>query len=460
MKEYHTIRFMRMFTFKGGVYPPDRKERTRDGTITDAFPSTKRVTIPVTMGGSPNECTVNVGDRVVKGQVIAASDKYMSVPVHASITGKVAQIAPHAVAGGAQVPCVTIESDGSDATAYMSPLDPFSCDAKDVLERIRLAGIVGMGCASFPTYVKLSPPDGTKIEYVIVNASECEPYLTVDYHTVKESCKKVIDGLAIEMHIFGCRGIVALENNKLDLISGINEAIAEANHTNDIEIKIVKTKYPQGGEKNLIAAILKREVPAGWLPAHVGCIVSNVCTVCAISDAFRLGKPLIERAFTVSGGACENPANIRVPVGTLVEDLLGDVVRVNDDEIAQILSGGPMMGIASADAAFPVVKGTSGVLFLTKKEIHIGEEEPCLGCGRCIPSCPMRLSPVMMARSLKANDYDAAVKFGLTDCIECGSCAYVCPAHVRLVHRFKLGKGVVKTRAAKKNAAGKAAGGK
>ena len=451
---------MRMFTFKGGVYPPDRKERTRDGTITDAFPSSKRVTIPVTMGGSPNECTVNVGDRVVKGQVIAASDKYMSVPVHASITGKVAQIAPHAVAGGAQVPCVTIESDGSDETAYMSPLDPFSCDAKDVLERIRLAGIVGMGGASFPTYVKLSPPDGTKIEYVIVNASECEPYLTVDYHTVKESCKKMIDGLAIEMHIFGCRGIVALENNKLDLISGINEAIAEANHTNDIEIKIVKTKYPQGGEKNLIAAILKREVPAGGLPAHVGCIVSNVCTVCAISDAFRLGKPLIERAFTVSGGACENPANIRVPVGTLVEDLLGDVVRVNDDKLAQILSGGPMMGIASADAAFPVVKGTSGVLFLTKKEIHIGEEEPCLGCGRCIPSCPMRLSPVMMARSLKANDYDAAVKFGLTDCIECGSCAYVCPAHVRLVHRFKLGKGVVKTRAAKKNAAGKAAGGK
>ena len=451
---------MRMFTFKGGVYPPDRKERTRDGAITDAFPSTKRVTIPVTMGGSPNECIVNVGDRVVKGQVIAASDKYMSVPVHASITGKVVQIAPHAVAGGAQVPCVTIEADGSDETAYMSPLDPFACDAKDVLARIRDAGIVGMGGASFPTYVKLSPPDGTKIEYVIVNASECEPYLTVDYHTVKESCKKLIDGLAIEMHIFGCRGIIALENNKLDLISGINEAIADANHTNDIEIKIVKTKYPQGGEKNLITAILKREVPAGGLPAHVGCIVSNVCTVCAISDAFRFGKPLVERAFTVSGGACENPANIRVPIGTLVGDLIGDLVRVNEDELVQIVSGGPMMGVASADTAFPVVKGTSGVLFLTKKEIHIGEEESCIGCGRCISPCPMRLMPVMMARSLKANDYDAAVKFGLMDCIECGSCAYVCPAHVRLVHRFKLGKSVVKARAAKKNAAGKAAGGK
>ena len=450
---------MRMFTFKGGVYPPERKTHTRDGTIADAFPSTKRVTIPVTMGGFPNECTVNVGDRVVKGQVIAASEKYMSVPVHASITGTVVQIAPHAAADGGQVPCVTIESDGSDETAYMNALDPFACDPKDALDRIRLAGIVGMGGASFPTYVKLSPPDGTKIEYVIINASECEPYLTVDYHTVKESCKKMIDGLGAEMHILGARGIVAIENNKLDLINVINDAIAEANHTNDMEIKIVKTKYPQGGEKNLVQAAVGREIPSGGLPCDIGCIIQNVGTARAISEAFREGKPFVDRGLTISGGACTKPRNILVPVGTLVGDLIPHEFGVTEN-VKKIVIGGPMMGYTMPSTDFPIQKNTNGITFLTEKETSLAEESPCLNCGHCIRVCPCRLTPVMIVKSLTAGNLKDAVRYGLSDCVECGSCAWVCPAKVQLVQKIRTGKQKLRAEKQKQARLAAARGGK
>lgn len=433
-----------MFTFKGGTYPPEYKELSCDKAICDAFPSTKQVTIPVTMGGAPNECLVKVGDHVTKGQVIAKSDKFMSAPVHASVSGTVKKIMPHAITGNTEVPCITIEADESGETAFMPVMDPFAVDAKTAIARIKDAGIVGMGGASFPTHVKLSPPPGMKIDQVILNAAECEPYLTVDYRTLKENADKVIDGLAIEMHILGCKGIIALESNKADVIPILNESIAKANHANDIEVRVVKTKYPQGSEKNLITALIKKEVPSGGLPAACGCLISNVGTVCAISDAFRLGKPLIERSLTISGGAVENPVNIRVPIGTNISDLIPSVIKTKEGEVAKIISGGPMMGFAMADAAFPVAKGTSGVLFLTKKETFTDDESPCISCGACVSVCPMSLTPVMMAKSIKADKLDRAKKYGLMDCIECGCCSYVCPAHVRLVQRFRLGKNKVR----------------
>ncbi|MFA6856163.1 MAG: electron transport complex subunit RsxC [Treponema sp.] len=448
---------MKMFTFKGGIYPPEHKELSRDSQITDAFPSSKTVTIPVTMGGAPNECVVKVGDRVIKGQIIAQSDKYMSAPVHASITGTVKKIEPHMVTGNTEAPCITIVSDGSDETAYMAPLDPFSCDGKDALKRIKDAGIVGMGGASFPTHVKLNPPAGTEIEYVILNAAECEPYLTIDYRTLKEDADKVVDGLAIELRLMGAHGIIALESNKADLLDVINKAVCKAGYADDMEVRIVKTKYPQGCEKNLTLALLGREIPAGGLPAAAGCLISNVGTVCAISDAFRLGKPLIERALTISGGACETPKNIRVPVGTNVGDLIPEVIQLKRGEIAKIISGGPMMGFAMTNAMFPIVKGTSGVLFLTKKETYLVDESPCIGCASCIRACPMKLAPVMMARTIRTGDFEQAKKYGLMDCIECGSCSYVCPAHIRLVQRFRYGKNVVRTRAAEAKAKAAAA---
>ena len=359
---------MKIFTFKGGIYPPERKELSRDCPITDAFPSTKTVTIPVTMGGAPNTPLVKVGDIVAKGQKIAASDKFMSAPVHSSVAGTVKKIQNCMVTGNMEVPCIVIESDGSDRTDYMPPLDPFTCDEKDAIARIRDAGIVGMGGASFPTHVKLSPPPDKEIEYVLLNAAECEPYLTIDDRTMQEETEKVIDGLAIVLRLMGAEGIIALETNKDYIKPLLEKEIAAKGYGDDIKVALVKTKYPQGCEKNIVEAVLGREIPAGALPADAGTIIINVGTVCAISDAFRLGKPLIERSLTISGGACEKPCNIRVPVGTMIGDLIPEVFTLKAGKTAKIVSGGPMMGFAMTNVMFPVAKGTSGITFLTKEE--------------------------------------------------------------------------------------------
>lgn len=448
---------MKTWTFKGGVYPPERKELTSSFAIKDVFPASNTVTIPVTMGGAPNTPLVNVGDVVAKGQKIAASDKFMSAPVHSSVAGTVKKIQKCMVTGNTEVPCIVIEADGSDRCDYMSVLDPFTCDPKDAIERIKEAGIVGMGGASFPTHVKLSPSSDKEIEFVILNAAECEPYLTVDERTLQENTDKVIDGMAIVLHLMGAKGIIALETNKAFIKPLLDEEIYKKGYSDDITVMLVKTKYPQGGEKNIIKACLNREVPAGKLPADAGAIIINIGTVCAISDAFRLGKPLIERALTISGGACETPMNIRVPVGTLVGDLIPSVFTLKKGEVCKIISGGPMMGFAMTNANFPVAKGTSGVIFLTKKETYIVDESACLGCGKCIKTCPMQLTPVMMIRELKANNLDGAKRFGLMDCIECGCCSYTCPANVRLVQRIRLGKALVREQMAVQKAMAEAA---
>src|SRR5574344_1250589 len=439
---------MKIHTFKGGIFPPERKELSRDCPITDAFPSTKMVTIPVTQGGAPNTPLVKVGDVVAKGQKIASSDKFMSAPVHASIAGTVKKIQNNMVTGNGEALCIVIESDGSDRTDYMPPLDPFTCDEKDAIARIKDAGIVGMGGAQFPTHVKMSPPPDKEIDYVLLNAAECEPYLTVDERTLQEDTAKVIDGFAIALRIMGAEGKIALETNKAYIKPLLEKEIAAKGYGDDMCVELIKSKYPQGCEKNIVDALLDREIPSGGLPADAGALIMNVGTVCAISDAFRLGKPLIERALTISGGAVVSPKNVRVPVGTNVGDLIPEVVQLKSGEVAKIISGGPMMGYAMTNAMFPVVKGTSGGIFLTKKETFTDEESPCLGCGACVHVCPMNLTPVMMARTIRANDIEQAKKFGLMDCIECGSCAYVCPAHVRLVQRFRYGKSVVRARAA------------
>lgn len=435
---------MKKFTFKGGVVPPERKELSNECAIKDAFPSTKAVTIPVTMGGAPNQPVVKVGDVVKKGQLIATGDKFMNCPVHASIAGTVKKIGSFMVTTNVEVPCIVIQADETQETAYMEPLDPFTCDEKDALARIRDAGIVGMGGASFPTHVKLAPPPDKEIEYVLLNAAECEPYLTIDERTLQEETHRVIDGMAIVLRLMGAKGVVALETNKSYIKPILEKEIAECGYSDDITVVLVKTKYPQGAEKNIVKAVLGREIPAGKLPADAGAVIINVGTVAAISDAFRLGKPLIERGLTISGGAVANPCNIRVPVGTVVGDLIPQVFDLFPELTYKIISGGPMMGFAMTNAMFPVAKGTSGVIFLTKKETCDLEEDPCISCGACIHVCPMHLTPVMINRELKAEKLEGAKKFGLMDCIECGCCAYVCPAHVHLVQRFRLGKALVR----------------
>ena len=443
---------MKTNTFKGGIHPPEFKELTEEMKLKAVSPSSKTVSIPVTQGGAPNTPCVKVGDSVARGQMIANGTSPMSVPVHASIAGTVKKIETRMVSGNLEVPCILIQSDDSDRTEFMPPLDPFKCSKEEALARIRDAGIVGMGGAGFPTHIKFNPPAGKTIEYVLANAAECEPYLTVDYRAMAETPDRFIDGLAIAMKITGAqKGIIVLEDNKKQLCDVLQKAIENNLHGCPISICLCKTKYPQGGEKSVTMAALKKEIPAGGLPADIGCCISNVTTLCAISDAFREGKPVIDRSVTISGKACQNPQNLLLPIGTVISDLIPDEINLADN-VTKIISGGPMMGMAMTSANFPVSKTTSGVLFLTQKETFLVDEDPCIGCGSCISHCPYRLSPVLMVRSMAADDYSEAKRYGLMDCVECGTCSYVCPSQIRLVQRFKVGKAIVREQMAKEKA--------
>jgi len=462
---------MRAKTFKGGIHPKEYKELSNQCPITPAFPASKTVTIPVTMGGAPNQPIVKVGDEVAKGQIIATGEGFMNCPVHSSVSGKVKKLQNCLVTGNGTAPCIIIEADDAGRENFLPVLNPFETTKEQALARVKEAGIVGMGGASFPAHVKLNPPADKIIDYVLINAAECEPYLTCDERTMLEQPSKVIDGLAIVLHIVNggsvgkgnAKGIIVLEDNKEYLLPALEKEIAAAGYDEKMSVCLVKTKYPQGAEKFIVSAATGREIPSAKLPADAGCVISNVGTVCAISDAFRFGMPLIERSLTISGGAVEKPVNLRVPVGTIVSDLMPDVFKLKEDKDGQpvkIISGGPMMGFAMASADFPVAKGTSGVTFLTEKETFLEEDSQCISCGSCVAKCAMRLSPALIVRELKAGNIEKAKSFGLMDCIECGCCAFVCPAKVNLIQRIRLGKGIVRQKMAeeKAKAAAKAAG--
>ncbi len=469
---------MRAKTFKGGIHPKEYKELSNQCPITPAFPASKTVTIPVTMGGAPNQPLVKVGDEVAKGQIIASGEGFMNCPVHSSVSGKVKKIQNCLITGNGMAPCIIIEADDAGRETLLPVLNPFETTKEQALARIKEAGIVGMGGASFPAHVKLNPPADKIIDYVLINAAECEPYLTCDERTMLEQPAKVIDGLAIVMHIINggkdgqghAKGIIVLEDNKEYILPALENEIAAAGYADKMSVCLVKTKYPQGAEKFIVSAATGREIPSAKLPADAGCVICNVGSVCSISDAFRLGMPLVERSLTISGGAVEKPVNLRVPVGTIVSDLMPSCFTLKSEgasEPVKIISGGPMMGFAMASADFPIAKGTSGVTFLTEKETFLEEESQCISCGSCVAKCAMRLSPALIVRELKAGNIEKAKSFGLMDCIECGCCAFVCPAKVNLIQRIRLGKGIVrqkmaeeKAKAAAKAAAEKAEGGK
>ncbi len=442
---------MRIKTFTGGAHPRARKEFTEELPIEAVFPSTRSVWIPVTQGGAPNTARIKVGDAVSRGQIIADGESPMSVPVHSSVSGIVKKIENHLVSGNVEAVCACIEDDGEGRTDFMPPLDPFTCTRDEALARVRAAGIVGMGGAAFPTHVKLNPPKDLKIDYFIANGAECEPYLTIDARLMRENARKVVDGIAIAMRITGAaEGLVALEDNNASLVPVLEKAIAEqraipvGSGAYDISVVLCKAKYPQGGEKTLIKVLTGREVPSGGIPAACGCVVQNVATLKAISEAFREGKPLVDRAFTVSGGACATPRNLEVPLGTLVGDLIPLPVSLRAG-VAKIIAGGPMMGISMKSASFPVQKNTSGVLFLTARETVLVDETPCIGCGFCMSVCPYKLSPVLIVRSLKDGNLAEAERCGLMDCVECGLCAYACPARIKFIQHFRVGKQLVRT---------------
>ena len=454
---------MRAKTFRGGIHPKEYKELSNQCPITPAFPASKTVTIPVTMGGAPNQPLVKVGDEVAKGQIIANGDGFMNCPVHSSVSGKVKKIQNCLVTANGMAPCIIIEADDAGRESFLSVLNPFDTTKEEALARIKEAGIVGMGGASFPAHVKLNPPADKIIDYVLINAAECEPYLTCDERTMLEEPAKVIDGLAIVLHVVNggkggsgnAKGVIVLEDNKAYLMPELEKAIAEGGYGDKMSVCLVKTKYPQGAEKFIVSAATGREIPSAKLPADAGCVISNVGTVSAISDAFRKGLPLIERSLTISGGAVVKPVNVRVPVGTVISNLMPEVFSLKTEGAGlpvKIISGGPMMGFAMVSADFPVAKGTSGVTFLTEKETFLEEESQCISCGSCVAKCAMRLSPALIVRELKAGNLDKAKNFGLMDCIECGCCAFVCPAKVNLIQRIRLGKGIVRQKMAEERA--------
>jgi Na+-translocating ferredoxin:NAD+ oxidoreductase subunit C len=455
-------------TFRGGTHPPERKERSAHSAI-EYLRDRTQVVIPVNQHfGAPIQPLVKVGDTVQRGQKIADADGRMTVPVHASISGVVKKVEPRMQANNLDGLCILIEKPApkpsadaaaegvtadkgapkanagqtADDTLYMPVLDPFACSKDEALGRIREAGVIGVGGAGFPAHVKLAPPPDKPIEFVIVNAAECEPYLTIDERVMEETPADVVDGLAIVMHIVGAsKGVVGLEDNKSHLVPLLEKAIADKASGKDIYVQLLKTKYPQGGEKMLITAITGREVPSGGLPMHVGCVVSNVGTLKSISEAFRLGKPVIDTGFTVTGGACDTPKNIVAPVGICAQDLVAEgIIKIREEDLQRVVMGGPMMGPAVPNTLAPIQKNTSGVLLMDSKEAKVWAEGPCLRCGRCMRACSCRLSPALLNVAINANDLDQAEAIGVMDCIECGTCSYVCPSHIQLVQRFRIGK--------------------
>jgi electron transport complex protein RnfC len=447
-------------TFKRGIHIPERKDRTT-GKPAELVPTIKQVVIPINQHlGAPNKAIVSVGDAVKRGQVIAeaAAPGPMTVPVHASIAGIVKKIEMRTQSNNTEGPCIIIEADPSvSGDLFMEPLDPFTCTKEEALKRIRDAGIVGMGGAGFPAHVKLNPPPGSKIDYIIADGAECEGYLTTDEAAISAKVDSIVKGIAILMKITGVnKAIFGMEDNKTFLVPKVEKAIADGGYPGEIKVGLCKTLYPQGGEKLLITALTGREVPSGALPSAAGCIVQNVGSLLAIAEAFTLGRPLIKRGLTVSGGACGHPRNIVAPIGAVLADLPPEYFDIQYDKLAKIIFGGTMMGTSVPNANIPIQKNTSGINFLTLEETYIDPENYCIRCGRCISNCSMRLFPVLMNNALEAGELDEAQKIGLMDCIECGACTFSCPARIRLVQRFRVGKFYLRNHLAAKAAQAKA----
>lgn len=427
----------RLFSFKGGVHPSYFKELTSGQPLGRASLPNK-VVIPLSQHtGKPAKAIVKVGDEVKTGQLIGESDGFISLPVHSSLSGKITDIRPWPHPLGPDVLSIIIESDGrdewvSDATGHE---DYFRLSPEEIREIVKSAGIAGLGGAAFPTHVKLTPPEDCEIDTVILNGCECEPYLSCDHRLMLDYPMEILEGLKIIMQTLDAeRGIVAIEANKPDAISLLEKQIRREP---SLELAVLKVKYPQGAEKHLIDAILKRKVPPGKLPLHVGIVVDNVGTAFAIRQAVRRGIPLVERVITVTGSGIKQPQNLWVRLGTLFGDVISQCGGLRENP-EKIIAGGPMMGIAQYTLDVPVVKGTSGILILAEAKTFA--EGECIRCGKCIDACPVNLMPTAMAQRVKSKDWIGLKRYSPLECMECGSCAYVCPAKIPLVQYIKWGK--------------------
>ena len=423
---------------RGGVHPHDFKSLTNDIPIRNA-PIPPEAVIPLNQHmGAPAECLVEAGDEIREGMLIGRAAGAFSANVHASIPGRVKEIRDMYTASGMPSKAVVVEFEGEFDRSGNGEVDWRDREPQALLDAIREQGIVGMGGATFPTPIKFATREGSPVETFMVNGVECEPFLTADHRLMLEKTANIITGIEIVSRILSpARVLIGVEENKPDAIAALQEEIRRRGA--QIDVVALRTRYPQGDEKQLLKALIGREVPSGGLPLDIGAVVSNVGTVHAIYEAVALGKPLVERIVTVTGTALRSPGNFKVRIGTPVGNLLEECGGFSAPP-GKIVAGGPMMGFALADPAVPVVKGTSGILVLSHKESRPVAQTPCIGCGRCIAACPFGLSPTTLYKWIEHREYAEAMSAGLMDCKECGCCGYVCPARIPLVQGMKLGK--------------------
>ena len=447
-----------MKTFRiGGVHPAENKLSAGEAIRVAQLP--KVAVFPMGQHiGAPAKPIVQKGDKVKVGQMIAEAGGFVSAPIYSSVSGTVQKIDTVIDASGYEKPAVyiTVEGDewmeGIDRSKDIVTFDHADgISAKDIIAKIQNAGIVGMGGACFPCHVKLSPPPGMKPECVIINAVECEPYLTADHRLMLEHPDEIIIGLLLLMKAAGVdKGYIAIENNKPDAIQAIGlKAMTQKN----IEVVPLQMKYPQGGEKQLIDAVIGRQVPAPpALPVSVGAIIQNVGTAYAVYEAVMKNKPLFERIVTVTGKSLANPSNLLVRIGTPMSQLIDECGGLPEDT-GKVIGGGPMMGKALANTEVPICKGSSGVLIMRKEESHRAEPSPCIRCAKCVSACPMGLEPYLLSACTDQGLWDRCEKEMITSCIECGSCQFTCPAHRPLLDEIRLGKstvmGIIKSRSTK-----------
>ncbi len=433
-----SIREKRFEGYYGGVHPSENKEFTEHLAL-KRFPDPETVVIPLSMhAGAPANAIVEVGDTVKVGQKIGEAAGFISSPVHSSVSGTVIAIEPHKHATRGECLSVVIRSDGKntlhESVKPNKDLDSLTPD--EIIEIVREAGIVGMGGAGFPTSVKLKP--AKPVDTILLNGCECEPYLTADHRVLLEFADDVIFGLKAMIKTVGAdKGIIVIEDNKPDAIELMEAKAAECSN---IEVVVAKTKYPQGAEKMLIKRVMGRQVPRGGLPADVGCVVANISTTKAISDAIQKGMPLVERVVTVNGEKLKNPGNYIVKIGTNTKDLIDYCGGVTDDDV-MFKAGGPMMGFIQSDLNVPIMKGSNGIIAIST---DVTEPQECIKCGRCVDVCPMELSPLYFAKYADEENWQGMQEKNVMDCLECRCCEYICSSKIPLVSKIKAGKNAIR----------------
>ena len=441
------LKFFKHKTFSHGIHLPDKKEHTRNQAIR-RLPFAPELIVPLSQHfGAPAKVIVSQGQEVVRGEVIAEADGFMSVPIHAPASGVIKAIELHPTARGPKTESIIIKTwpGASQRTASFEPVNISSLTAEQLIQAVQDTGMVGLGGAGFPTHVKLSVPPEYSIDTLVVNGCECEPYLTTDHRLMLEYPEKLLHGINLLMNALGAsKAIIGIEDNKMDAVNAIKVHVSGFEH---IQVIPVQTHYPQGSEKLLIKVLLGREVPSGGFPYQVGVVVQNIATITQLGELLPSNQGLIERVVTVTGTGVNKAGNYIVPLGTPIRFLLDHVGFSGSS--SHLILGGPMMGSTVASLDVPITKPVSGLLVFNEQSVEkvTGEVYPCIKCARCVDACPMHLNPSMLGQLASKREYDPMMEtFNLMDCFECGCCSYVCPSNIPLVQYFRIAKSVLRER--------------